>query len=1318
MRARKPLAFLLSLVMVLALLPGMAAAEGYGDTEGHWAQGAIERWSGYGVVRGDGNGFRPDSEMTRAEAAAVFVNLLGLQDTAGAQAFSDIPADAWYADAIAKASAAGIMSGVGGGMADPNGTVTREMFFVMFARGLGIEPQGATSGAAADGSGWSEGYINALTDRGYVSGDGTGVNALANINRASVMSLMDKTISTYVNTDGANVTASGSGITLIAAKNATVSGQMGDVVVSEGAQGGEVKLDNATVSGTLTLNTGASLELAGTSSVSAVKISEQAENAAVTVDKDAKVETLATEAKDSKISVAGTVDTVDVSESAANTQISTESTATVGEVNTEAAGTSVTGEGKVSTVNTDQADTAVATSGTQKNVTGSSAGSSTAAQTANTTTSGGGGGGSSSGGSSGGGSSSGGGGSSSGGNSSDFGVLKDIAGTKGTTYVNLFDVILDKQYDQLWYDHIAAVVGEENAAATVAGLKGSISSELYGEDAIAQWGDRSNGMAFDCYYINGVKSFTFKGRTATILKTDNTSETHTYRYLGQYQVGEGETMSYMGQEMSVAFPCDVYKSTDEAGEFNYLFMREDTMAETYHIEFRYGKDLKELQGYFVGPYAYWLAAGIDENADAETIENVIALFCLENMDYSAHTDASLRQLDELGFVGTWVADFSGYPEYAGVELYFTIDENGHGLTTMNGETTADFEAYAYDNGQKGDGEGLYVAYSNLEYEAEAARYTMKKNDAGQDVLTFYSDEGVISYVREGTFVLMNIPYEDFYAAENAVDAISSATLNGKARNVNVNGASYHQSEAAVTAEGIAGVMYPVYAGDEALAALKEQGAIEITDASLVTYEMSARGQKSTVELKGKDALQEAPSYSYYVLSDVPASYKKLTLTEGKASFGAASGRAASGGAVTGEVTAPGRHTNVEISLSGLELTPADVSAVTVTTAAGTYALRHVVNIWRGTELGWNLSDLDLGGQTVTKIRYYFKNGSFTDYTAEIAIPNAGFVLMNIPYADFYAAELGENGSVDAISSPTLKFENSDIAAGSYHVTDADTDSESMAIGVTYPVFVTDLTKLNAAYEITDDTAKTINIVSGREKTVTPTEVTGPDALFCAPSYSWYKLSDAPARYKTATVANGSYSFSAVSGRASTVENVTGTASYFTHHGNYVEVRLNDVGLAADAIIGGVIITFDDGSQSALTHVQGIWQKTQIGWPGDSVKGKTIKNVRFITRDSVIDCPTDIAIAIKNAFTGEASADFTGASTVTLSGLPSDIANAKAAVRTKVERGQTATVIADAAAVTGGSFSTTDPAVAGTTYTITVSSDNYADISIELTYSAV
>ncbi len=327
------------------------------------------------------------------------------------------------------------------------------------------------------------------------------------------------------------------------------------------------------------------------------------------------------------------------------------------------------------------------------------------------------------------------------------GVFPAIAGENGTTYVSLFDVIISERWTPVWQDYIGAIVGEDAAPDMTAGLQGSISSELYGAAAVAAFADGS--YAFDCDFINDAQSFTFRDDTVTILKADGSSETHSYEYLGQYNVGENETMQYQGMEISMAFPVDVYKSADEAGEFNYFFLREDTMDETYHIEFRYGRDLEELQGYLVGPYAYWLAAGIDEAADEETLNSVIALFCLENMDYSAHTEAALRQLAELGFVGDWKADLSSFgEEYASADLRMSIDENGHGVTTMNGAQTADFEAYAVDNGEKADGIGLYVAYSNLEYEAEAAPYTVSVNDAGETVLTLTADDGTISWIRQ------------------------------------------------------------------------------------------------------------------------------------------------------------------------------------------------------------------------------------------------------------------------------------------------------------------------------------------------------------------------------------------------------------------------------------------------------------------------------------------------------------------------------------------------------------------------------------------
>lgn len=209
--------------------------------------------------------------------------------------------------------------------------------------------------------------------------------------------------------------------------------------------------------------------------------------------------------------------------------------------------------------------------------------------------------------------------------------LQTISGENGTTYSNLFDVILSDDYDSVWEEHCKAIVGEENAAEAVEMLKSFISGDVYGDDAVALYGDGSEGFIFDCWYLNDVKSFTMNGDEITINKLDGTSETHKYRCIGTYQIGADETMTWGGETFCPAFDCEVYQATDDAGDFTYFFFRDDTMETTYHIEFRYGSDLAALQQYMKGRYAYWLAAGIDANADAETIDNVIALFCTENL---------------------------------------------------------------------------------------------------------------------------------------------------------------------------------------------------------------------------------------------------------------------------------------------------------------------------------------------------------------------------------------------------------------------------------------------------------------------------------------------------------------------------------------------------------------------------------------------------------------------------------------------------------------------------------------------------------------
>ena len=562
------------------------------------------------------------------------------------------------------------------------------------------------------------------------------------------------------------------------------------------------------------------------------------------------------------------------------------------------------------------------------------------------------------------------------------------------------------------------------------------------------------------------------------------------------------------------------------------------------------------------------------------------------------------------------------------------------------------------------------------------------------------------------YVLMNIPYADFYAEEGAADAITSATLNGKARNINVNGASYHQSEEAVTAEGIAGGTFPVKVTAEILEALEGRGAQVITDSSSVSYEMNVRGTVTEMVLNGADALQEAPSYSYYVLSEEPVCYKEAAISAiGTVTFGEVQGTAETG-SVTGDAVIGGRHADIEISLSGAEIDPQTVSAAVITSDSGSsYALHHVVNIWRGTEIGWNLSDLDIGGETLTNIRYYLKDGTVKDYSCEIPISDAGYALMNIPYAEFYAAELGENdAAVDAVTSATKnKPRTGTLAGGSYHVDPEGTDIS----GVIYPVFVKDFAALADYTEITDESTVSVTVTNrGAEST---TEYTGREALFEAPGYSYYKLTDKPTYYKTL---NDDGSFSAVSGRASTVEGVTAEVTYNARHAD-IEMSLSGTdGIEQGDTVSGVILTDSDGAKYGLRHIANIWRTTELGWNYDEfdLLGKTIVNIRYITQDAVIDYPAEIIL--KKA-ASEITAEFEDAETVVLSGLPEDMENPVASVYYVEGEGREAVnvYLAENVSVEEGKAALDTAAVDGMSYIVVVNSDNYIPLTATAAYSA-
>lgn len=244
MKTRKKIvSIILSLAMVISLMPmALAAGSGYQDTDGHWAETAIDRWSGYGILEGDSGNFNPDGALTRAQMAAILSRLLNLPDAPDA-GFSDVKPDDWFAEYINKCAAAGIMLG-DNGKANPNEPITRQQAIVMIARALGIQPienPDLTKYAdAAQVSAYAQGYVAALIEAGIVGGVTADLLApQANINRASTVTIFDRAIGTYANEAGQTIKADGDGLILIVAKDVKLTDvpEGTRIVVADGATG-------------------------------------------------------------------------------------------------------------------------------------------------------------------------------------------------------------------------------------------------------------------------------------------------------------------------------------------------------------------------------------------------------------------------------------------------------------------------------------------------------------------------------------------------------------------------------------------------------------------------------------------------------------------------------------------------------------------------------------------------------------------------------------------------------------------------------------------------------------------------------------------------------------------------------------------------------------------------------------------------------------------------------------------------------------------------------------------------------------------------
>lgn len=109
----------------------------FADMKGSWAEPYVTSLQERGIVNGTSETtFSPDATIRRGDFMLMLYNAAGKPDCAVTSGFTDVPEDAYYKTAVDWAKEQGIAAGIGEGIFDPSGTLTREQAFAFMCRAL------------------------------------------------------------------------------------------------------------------------------------------------------------------------------------------------------------------------------------------------------------------------------------------------------------------------------------------------------------------------------------------------------------------------------------------------------------------------------------------------------------------------------------------------------------------------------------------------------------------------------------------------------------------------------------------------------------------------------------------------------------------------------------------------------------------------------------------------------------------------------------------------------------------------------------------------------------------------------------------------------------------------------------------------------------------------------------------------------------------------------------------------------------------------------------------------------------------------------
>lgn len=1029
--ARRSLGIFLSLMMLLTAMPSAFALEN--DIKGHWAEEALQSFANDGYLAGDGKGhYTPNATMTRAQFATILNRLTGLtEESAAITNYTDVSESDWYYHELAKALAAGFMSGTSATTMSPNAPITRQQAFTMLARYLNLDTSDTSALASfADQdtvADYAKGSVAAMVTAGYVQGVGDGkLLPEKQLTRAEGVTVLYRSKTALQAVTPSVTVGYKDGVYI-----GTGAGYGGTVKVQMTVSGGKITnleiLSHSETSGYLNrakklLDT--ILEKQGTDGVDTVSGATKSSNGLLTAinacisQAQGGADTSKTGSTGGGGGGTGASTKPEGEDFSGALKDGTYTGSASGYSGTTKVTVTVSG-GKITNITIDShGDTSSYFNSAKGVISKMIEKQSTDVDAV------------------------------SGATYSSWGIINAVADALKTAVPTVaktyqvanwkeFTTALAKAKDgdtiQLTGDIIDAGQVDAVSSAT-ATVNKSVTIDGKGK-AITAYGDKvtktttAKDGTVTSEKVNATFCFdvtTAAGIQIKDLTIDGASFSH--KLGGAMYVEEGAEVTLTG----VTFKnCAAGNTGDGNGGAAIYAKGASSTVTAENCTFKNNKVNGGSTGRGGAVYGYNANITLKNctfAGNSAAFGSAVAAAGSTNLTVTGcafgegTTTSSARAVDPAPFIYI----FDGYTPYKKgkiVDSAVRYDISGN-KDSSNAALASERIVIGRVLGKVD--EKTYVGSGNPVFlPGKDMRFNIATDDGKARTGTPTSTTEANSYVT----LWMNIPYTDFYAAELNnrvnVDAVSSATKN-KTRTGSLVSGSYHKDN---TGADISGITFPVVMSATDFESFRS-GKTEITGGSSVSITVTNRGNTSTITYNGKDALFESASYSYYKLTDtdtMPSYYKVASYVDSKLTFSKVQGVSTALSSVKASLQTKSSYGDYQINLmddSGTISADRTVYGVILSTREGNdYGLRHLENIWRGTELafctGFTTSVHNsptssahyeaIMGQTITQITYLTNTGIYT-IDCELYVPVKFNGVLSVANADASAGTTAVSSS--------------------------------------------------------------------------------------------------------------------------------------------------------------------------------------------------------------------------------------------------------------------------------------------------------------------